>query len=257
MVKFFEDDFEDATDLDGETEDNATYTPFVTDDTGNPNSGSKNAKAKLSVTWKNAGSFGYEEIATECGGGGEVYASAENVKFSASPDTDEDIRMFAVNETTSGTALCYWGVRNDGGTLKWGIYKRTGGAFSWTYQSSGDAPAANTNYTVKVYLKRADGTGVATLWVDDMSSSIATVSSLDNDDRDLNYLAVGLIFSDAPDGSDMYVYFDDLRISDANDVDPPAAGWSGGDVMGVASGDIGTINGVAIANVGTYNGVTG
>ena len=212
MVDIFFDSFEN---------DDATRTPYVTageavlpDNAGsfngdNPHHGIRNLRSYLPASQTDQYAMEYYDVA----GFNPVYARLMNAKFSVLPTTaGKDVRVLSFAQLTSGEALGYAGVINDGGTLKWFIRAiSTGTTFTNYLSVTGNVPSAGTNYVIEAGIYRANGTGYMRLYVDGVLE--VDTGNVDNDARNLNYAWAGYSFSDS-DGL-AYFYGDCLQLAEA------------------------------------------
>ena len=92
------------------------------------------------------------------------------------------------------TAIAMFGLGNNAGALKWFSYYRNLAAFSTAW---GPTAVLNTPYCVEAEVLQSstgNADGAIRLWVD--GCLVIEQTGLDNDERDINYVGLGLISTD-------------------------------------------------------------
>ena len=213
MTVIFSDGFEtgDLTKWSGST---VTATCSVTgSDQTNPHHGVYNLKAYIA---KNLGVGSCANVNYNVANMYQhLFVRAMNVRFDVLPEDSGDYHgIISFWQGVNISALASFGPMNVAGTISWGIYRRTLGAFATVVGTK--TPVVNTNYCLEAEIIRStagNADGAVRLYVDGVLEIEAT--GLDNDDRTLNYVIFGLYGADAPDLTDINVYGDCVVISDA------------------------------------------
>lgn len=132
------------------------------------------------------------------------------LNFTNPPDNNEDQFGIAITDDTAGNALVYAGIRNDSGTIKWGVWYRNESSFS--YSLNNVFPDDNDYHCLELgFCRDSGGTdGWVKLWVDGVLEVDLTAL---NHTRTVNYVRLGYSYSDAPDSTDALLGIDDVIIS--------------------------------------------
>jgi hypothetical protein len=143
-----------------------------------------------------------------------AYMRVENARFTNFPDDNgKTQRVLGFGYGTSSGGHTYAGVYNDNGTMKWFIrYLDDGWAWHNAYQSSGDAPQEDTNYTLELAVGSGDGDGWARLYVD--GELLVEATGIDNDTISLTHAWLGFAYSKADSGETADFYADCAVIAD-------------------------------------------
>jgi hypothetical protein len=142
-----------------------------------------------------------------------LFVRAMNVQFDVLPEDNTDVHgIINFFENTGSNIIAYYGCINVGGTVYWGIRRRSLGAFANVV--SANTPLVNTNYCLEAEIIQStagNADGAVRLYVDGILEVEST--GLDNDDRALNYVHFGAYTSGSPDLSDLNVRGDCVAIS--------------------------------------------
>ena len=131
--------------------------------------------------------------------------------FEDPPNTNnEDQWGLSFLDDAAGNALAYAGVRNDAGTLKWAIWYRDSGSF--TYTVGGNFPADGYHCLELGILRNTSSAGWVELWVD--GSSEIQETGVDHS-RNLDFARVGFGYSDARTDRSSDLYADEAVVSTA------------------------------------------
>lgn len=110
------------------------------------------------------------------------------------------------------TSIVYFGIGNDSGILRWEIYYRNAGAFSYIW---GGVVNLNTEYCMDVeILQNTTGlaNGAARLWIN--GTLMLEVTALTNDDRAINYTSFGFSNSEMNPAGDQHFTGDAYILAD-------------------------------------------
>ena len=140
-----------------------------------------------------------------------VYARALNVQFSSFSDlpSTRDMRIFDVGAATSSSALSYFGIYNEAGTIKWMLRYYTD---AWM-QTLGETPVAGTNYDIEYAVYQHATAGFIKVWIDGVQKF--NVVDINTTALSMSYLGYGLVFSDASYPSAVNVFGDCVTYDDS------------------------------------------
>lgn len=208
----FRNQFENTVSPFGWSGTEVSLTCAVTADTVSPHHGIYNLKAYIPAALA-TGRFACVYYGSLAGAYSQLFVRAMNVRFDVLPEDNTDVHsIIGFWESSNANNLANFGVINNAGTVYWGIRRRSLAAFTNIFGAN--TPVVNTNYCLEAEIIRSsagNADGAVRLYVNGILEVEST--GLDNDDRALNYVDVGVYGAGSPDLSNLNVRLDCVAIS--------------------------------------------